>query len=474
MSALFTQGAGIESVSAIAGWAPAFSNLFYLGAILLIFKAMTLDKHRIWFGVWLFFLTSWVGQDYFSPQSLSYFFYLVIIGIVLRWFQGRPPLFSSTRPLNISWLKTLVERYHTYLQPARETGAEATHRQRLALGAMVLLLTLAIVSSHQLTPFILLSAVLALVLFSYCSWHSLPLIIFFMTLFWLNLPARTYFYANLKELYETLGQPGFNIGSNLANLSLLSRDQLIVASAGRGLSALISLAAIAGIIRRMAHNILDMPAILLAAAPLPMLLVSSYGGEIIFRVYFFALPFAAFLASGLVFVGAPQARGENQPDKRSWITGAFVTGMSIVLLAGLLLSYYGKERQYHFTAQEVQAARIIYQNAPANTLLIEGSRNYPSQFLNYENFIYVPLDREPGETITKVLSQPDKVLGEWMTDKRYSDAYLIITRSQKAYINAVGGMPAGSLEMVEDRLRKSPNFIIVYDSPDAVVFKHAQ
>ena len=471
-SAFLTQGAGLESALAIAGWAPAFSNLLYLGAILFIFKAMTLDRHLIWFGVWLFFLTSWVGQDYFSPQSLSYFFYLVIIGILLRWFQAKQPLFSSIRPLKISWVKTLAERYHGYHQPARELGREPTRQQRLSLGAMVLLLIFAIVSSHQLTPFILLSAVLALVVFSYCSWRGLPLIIFLMILFWLNLPARTYFYANLKELYETLGQPGFNIGSNLANLSLLSRDQIIVANAGRGLSALIFLAAIAGIFRRLAHNILDMPAILLSVAPLPMLLISSYGGEIIFRVYFFALPFAAFLAAGLVFAGKP--RTQDMPDKVPWRTSAIISGMSIVLLVGLLLSYYGKERQYHFTAQEVQAARLIYQNAPANTLLIEGSRDYPSQFLNYENFIYVPLDREPGDTIRRVLSHPDKVLGEWMADERYSDAYLIITRSQEAYVNAVGAMPDGSLERIEDLLRQSPNFIVVYDSPDAVVFKHAQ
>ena len=73
-----------------------------------------------------------------------------------------------------------------------------------------------------------------------------------------------------------------------------------------------------------------------------------------------------------------------------------------------------------------------------------------------------------------MLSHPDKVLGEWMADERYSDAYLIITRSQEAYVNAVGAMPDGSLERIENLLRQSPNFIVVYDSPDAVVFKHAR
>ena len=472
LSAFFTEVTGLGSALAFAGWAPAFLNLLFLGAILLAFKAMTPDRHLIWFGVWLFFLTNWVGQDYYSPQGLSYFFYLAILGILLRWFQARQPLFTLSRLQKNPKLEMLIDRYHGYLQPARELDLEPTPQQRLGLGAIVLLLIFAIVSSHQLTPFIALSAVLALVLFSYCRWRSLPLIIFLMILVWLNLPAHTYFYANLKELYETLGKPGFNISSNLANLSLLSRDQIIVANAGRGLSALISLMAIAGFFRRLVNNVLDMPAILLAVSPIPMLLISAYGGEIIFRVYFFALPFAAFLASGLVFAGKPLT--QNKPDRVPWRTHAIVSGLSIVLLGGLLLSYYGKERQYYFTAQEVQAAKLIYRNAPTNTLLIEGSRDYPSQFLNYENFTYVPLDREPRETIMRILSQPDEVLGEWMTDDRYSDAYLIITRSQKAYVNALGVMPYGSLERIENLLRQSSNFIVVYDSPDAVVFKHAQ
>jgi len=472
LNAFLTESAGFESALAFAGWAPAFLNLLFLGAILLVFKAITANKHLVWLGVWLFFLTSWVGQDYFSPQGLSYFFYLVILGTLLRWFPARKPFLSLSRLPKKPWLEALIERYHGYYQPARELSLEPTRQQSLGLGIIVLLLILAIVSSHQLTPFIALSALFVLVLFNYCGWRSLPLIMLLMIVVWLNLPARTYVYANLKELYETLGKPGFNIGSNLANLSLLSRDQIIVASAGRGLSALIFLLAIAGFFRRLANNILDMPAILLAISPLPMLLISAYGGEIVFRVYFFALPFAAFLASGLVF--ASESRTQDKPDRMAWRTSAIVSGLSLVLLVGLLLSYYGKERQYHFTAQEVQAAMIIYQNAPPNTLLIEGARDYPSQFLNYENFIYVPLDREPSETIERVLSRPDEVLGEWMSDKRYADAYLIITRSQKAYTDALGVMPQGSLDRIEKLLRQSPKFKTVYDSPDAVVFKYAQ
>ena len=43
------------------------------------------------------------------------------------------------------------------------------------------------------------------------------------------------------------------------------------------------------------------PRAALTIAAVPMLAVTSYGGEVIFRVYLFALPFLAFYAATLFF-----------------------------------------------------------------------------------------------------------------------------------------------------------------------------
>jgi hypothetical protein len=232
------------------------------------------------------------------------------------------------------------------------------------------------------------------------------------------------------------------------------------------LSALVVGLAFLGFLRRIRNKELDLPAILLLCAPLPFLLVNSYGGEILFRVYFFALPFFAFLTAGLAFPG--------EETRLSLSISSGMAAVSLLLVACLTLAYYGKDQQYYFSPEEVQAAETIYKNAPPNTLLVEGSRDYPSQFLNYENFIYVPLDQEPIESLSRVLSQPAETLSRWMSDRRYAAAYLIITRSQKALVDSLGIMPPGSLDRIAQVLRQTPGFTVVYDSPDAVVFKYAR
>ena len=70
--------------------------------------------------------------------------------------------------------------------------------------------------------------------------------------------------------------------------------------------------------------------------------------------------------------------------------------MALVLITGYLFAHFGKDRGYYFTPDEVAAARLVYENAPPGSLLIEGNRNYPGLFVNYDRFTYVPIDREPA------------------------------------------------------------------------------
>ena len=101
-------------------------------------------------------------------------------------------------------------------------------------------------------------------------------------------------------------------------------------------------------------------------------------------------------------------------------------------MAGFVVAYYGKDHQFYFTPDEVEAAEYLYNNAPPGSLLIEGSRNYPSQHRNYEFFTYVPIAWEPVETRQAILQDPAGVLTEWMRSDEYTASYIIITRSQKA------------------------------------------
>ena len=96
LGALLTEVAGFNSALSFASWAPLFFNLIDLGALLLILRACTTDRRLIWLSVWFFYLTNWVGQDYFSPQGLNFFFYLVIMAILLQWFKMEPTADGAT------------------------------------------------------------------------------------------------------------------------------------------------------------------------------------------------------------------------------------------------------------------------------------------------------------------------------------------------------------------------------------------
>ena len=113
----------------------------------------------------------------------------------------------------------------------------------------------------------------------------------------------------------------------------------------------------------------------------------------------------------------------------------------------------------------------VAENARDGSLLVEGSRNYPSHFLNYERFTYVAIAREPAESRERVLRDPERHLARWLDNEAYADTYVIITRSQKVEVDRDGSLPQGSLERIERILRRSDRFRVAYSTRDAVVFE---
>jgi hypothetical protein len=141
-----------------------------------------------------------------------------------------------------------------------------------------------------------------------------------------------------------------------------------------------------------------------------------------------------------------------------------------LLLAGFLFGYYGKDQWYRFSEDEVEASALVLETAPAGSLLVTGTDNYPVQFENYERLTYVPLASEPLASRRKVLADPADVLAEWLSEPQYRGGYVLITRSMRDEADATGLLPHGALSDLEDALRASPHFEALHDTPDATVF----
>lgn len=437
-SALLTQIAGFKSALSFASWGPVFFNLTFVAGIVLIADTLTTDRRVVWMTAWLFVLTNWIGQDYFSPQAMNYFLYLCIIGICLRWLR-------------------------TDRTAADGSGRRALGVPRSGLFGLILLLMVADASSHQLTPLMLIAGLGALAVFRQIRPRALPFVMVVVTGAWLVTGAAVYMHGNVQSIISSFGQLESNTNSNLINLANASKGQILVATFDRVLTALILVAAVAGcLLRRVRRGRWDLAAMLLAASPLPLLAANDYGGEMLFRVYFFALPFAAFFAACLIY---PRTESRSH-----WVRTSTAILLSASLLIPMLFAYYGKERMYHFTHDEVAASTYVYGIAPAGSEIVSITANHPWPSRNYEKYTYLWLGLEDAQYRRKLLANPASVLTDVLTDPRHPAAYLVITDSQVAEVNMTGLMPAGSITRLEDALASSPNFTKVYAGPHASVW----
>ncbi len=436
------------TIASLARFFPTFLNLAYLATLPFLLGALTADPRVIWTAAAIFLLGNWVGQDYFSPQGVSFLMYLILLTLLIGPLKQRAvaaPVDASGAPVRGPWLWGLPQ-----LQPRAEYLP------------LALLLIVAITATHQLTPLFVLGALFALFVIGRLS---LGFFVFALIaeLGWLLYFATPFMAPLLGELLSELGDVGTATVGRLVDLQVVSEGQRIVSLGSRGLTVAIAGAAFVGIAMRWLSGYRDVTAMVLLAAPMPFLVATPYGGEIAFRLYFFALPFLSFFAATLFFFGS------NGGKRFAPLRLGLLALLLLALVPGFLLANNGKDQQYWFSPSEVAAADWLYRNSEPGQLLIEGSRNYPSQFRNYENFVYVPLSEELDEIRDELVAQPDVLLARWLSQSE-NGGYIIITKGQKALYDNLGLMPVGSLQRIEDALLASPLLKLAYSTADAMVF----
>jgi hypothetical protein len=327
-----------------------------------------------------------------------------------------------------------------------------------ALGLAVLLLA-TIAPSHALTSVMAGIALTALVITRVTDARGLPMAAIALTVLWDLVFAWDFAGRDLSSTLRQVNLPWDTTSSSLTNVGRLSADQALVANVSRGLSFLVILIAAVGAFRQLRAGKVSRPAVVLAVAPVVLFATGNYDGEILFRIYLFAVPFLAFLGAH-AFIG----------HRRGRMSLLATTLATTVVMGIFLVAYYGKEHTNYFTPQEVAAARYLDTHAPSNSLLVDATNNYPFSFKNYERFVYVPIAQEPTASRDRVLADPATALSSWANTGAYRAAYVIITRSQKIEVAADGVLPRGSVDAIQNALLSSPQFRVVYRNRDATVF----
>lgn len=422
-AATLTNWFDLDDAIVIAEWAPVPLNMLTLAGVVFLLGSLSDARRTVWLGALLFFLTNWIGQDYFSPQALAFILYLNVIALVLRFY-----------------------------------GNDREQRPPPVLHVITGLLMFIIAASHQLTPLVLLAALGGLLLVRRCRQALVPLLGGWIVLLWATTWAESYVSANLRDQFDRVGSPLANAGETLAKAVERSPAQVWVATAGRGLFLLVLFLGLVGLALRLwRRQDVAAPGVLLMA-PAAML-VMQFGGEILFRVALFMLPVLSLLAAEVL-------RSVPRPG----LQRLSVIGATLVCVPLLGLASFGKDAFYSFSANELETAGELMRLAPDNSLLIEGSRNYPSQLLEYEKFTYVAISREPVATQLRIQADPGDELLRWMTQDDYAASYAIFTQSQHLEAEALGSLPNGFLPEVIAELRADDRFAILIDGPDAVVF----
>ena len=438
-NAVLLRTAGLNSALSYAAWAPPVFNALMIAPLFLIFRTLTRDRRVVWGAIWLFSCCQWTGQDYFSPQAFAFILFLAVLGTVLN----RRERAALTRPPTL---------------PA-PTGPS---RSGTAVWVLLLVPVIAAIdSSHQLTPLMLVLALAVLAL----SRQRGPVLLWSLgaavafTLAWDGTVGLSFIRGNLASIVDSFGSLDANATGPLAGAATAGSQQQVIAYADTAAAAFVALLALAAVL--LHKDLRRSSAFLLALAPLPLLAANNYGGEIVFRVYLFALPGAAFLAAILLL----SPRRATRPQAVAFLL------VSALMLAGFVMPYYGKEAENYFSPAEVAATYFMYQTAPPGSMIVGATGDYPGGSLDYEYYNQVSwLEGLTARDRLAIEHDPVRALQDLLSTSA-TPAYFILTKSQEAEIEIEGLVPPATLEHIEQIPGTAPQFTVIYRNADAVVLE---
>ncbi|MFD5229871.1 glycosyltransferase [Streptomyces qaidamensis] len=436
---------GVDSAAMFMAWWPLVSSLMLLLPLLLIYRTFTEDRRLIWTAVWLFYVANWVGQDYFSPQSVAYALHVGVLAVVLRRF-GRSAV-RRGRPRQAVW--TVV----------------------------ITVMIVAIVISHQLTPAMLAVCLLALCLSRrYRDWVPLvTTVVIFLA--WCLTAALPFLSAAMPDMIRSIGDVGANVETGYG-ATPTGAGAIATSWVARLLSGSVLLLAALGVLRQRVLRHRALPLLLVAAAPLPMFAASSYGSEMIFRVLLFMLPGAAFFAAAallpkvrtLAADAAERETGNRQVTRtagpRRWGIGTWVP--LAALLGGTLAfvpAYSGKDRINYFPPQEVALVRQLFDQAPDGSLVVAANRNYPDAYASYGSIDHYWFLDDARSHVDKIVRDPAATLADDMAGVEWpARAYFLLTQGQLANSEMNGQLDKAQLDRIRTSVAASPRFRLVAEN----------
>lgn len=458
LGALITKAAGFQSALAFANWGPLFFNLLFLAPLVMIFRWASDDRRVTWLGLWIFYSTNWVTQDHIAPQAVGYTLWLAILAALLTWFTPRPAAFVgrlSVRrllPTRLRW--TMLKRAGRQPPPVGSVG------QRVGILVLVVALYGAIVTGHQLTPIPALITVTGLVVVARLQIRSLPVIMTVLLAAWISYMTTAYLVGNSSVLTGPLGQVSGNLSQSVTSRLGGSPEHQFIVNIRLVGTAAIWLLALGGFVRRLHSRYFDAAMGVVAAGSFLLPALQPYGGEILLRVFLFALPGVSFAIAALAFPSIPAGR--------SWWTAMALIVVGCALLGLFQYTRYGNERLDNFTTGDVATAQAFYRLAPPGSVVYAGYDNIPMRYERYIGYDYRLVSSLP-QWNTLHPSAVSLAAHLQAALAAAGGGYVIVTRSTEIEASLFSGKPH-VLERLVQILRADRSFRELYRNPDGDLF----
>jgi hypothetical protein len=445
---LLLRASGLRSSVDLLRWWPLALNMLYLPPLGLISHRILRDTKQTMLVIWLFPLANWVGQDYFSPQSVAFLLYLVLVAIVIGPF-GRQR-------------RRLLPWGGTGAAPEREQPTTLGWPEVATLMGALVVLDLAMVTGHQLTPIFAVIAVFLLSVFGRTRLKAFAGAMFVLTTGWVCYGASPFWSGHLGTIFGGFGAFGSDVSSDLTARLRGSIAHHEVVDVRVVQSVLTWTLALGGWALGIGRVILGRPvradvrtAVILTVAPFMVLPVQSYGGEAGLRIYLFSLPGALCLAS-LVLT-------RDSSLGRRFVLGA----LTIVLVPMFIISAWGNDLTELVRPAEVSGVQALDRIAPRGATVMSLDGDIPWRFTdigkyNYEtDFKFTDPSKDVG-SMTVALSQNPR------------GGYVFITTAQLLYGEQTYGVSRSWVPSVERLMIRSGKFRLVFANAATRIYQFHQ
>ena len=231
------------------------------------------------------------------------------------------------------------------------------------------------------------------------------------------------------------------------------------------MTALFWIAAGVGVFVRVKRGLWDVTCACLAVSPFFLVLVQPYGGEILLRVYLFALPFMSLFVAALL---VPRAGGLSKVRQ----TTIFLVSLS--LAASFLLLRYGNEKGSYFPREDIAAIDHLYDAATPHSLLVAVSPSVPWKSEHYEFEHEVMSESDDWERLTSRPPTASVLVDSLRAEARQkgkTDILLVLTATQDSYAEILGLSPPNWISGMEVVLSRSGLVDILYEQGNSAVLR---